>query len=373
MYKHLYSKFLQGHEGKLHLAAHSHHFWPDVSLTGHMRYWEVASTLSDHKWDEILGAELLKGQNHIAEILKLSNPKQIAFAPNTHELLTRLLSCFLEQKKLKVLTTKSEFHSFSRQINRLKEFPEVEVVELDNELENFPEILLQNITDDLDLIFISQVFFNSGRILPSALINQIIQKKNLSTIFVLDGYHGFCAVPTDLSAFEKDIFYLAGGYKYAQAGEGMCFMSIPENCQLRPVYTGWFASFTTLSSSTKEVQYAEDGFRFWGATQDLSALFRFNAVWDEFKKLGLTVDTIHTYVQSLQKEFIKIVPAAQCDLERQGHFLFMEFASVDETKKAYEDLLKAGIITDYRGRRLRFGFGMYQDEQDLKRFKIVNF
>ena len=51
--KQYYSRFLKGHEGKLHFAAHSHHFWPDVSRDAHMAYWDHCATQSDQKWDSI--------------------------------------------------------------------------------------------------------------------------------------------------------------------------------------------------------------------------------------------------------------------------------------------------------------------------------
>jgi hypothetical protein len=31
-------------------------------------------------------------------------------------------------------------------------------------------------------------------------------------LVVIDGYHGFLALPTDLSKIEDRVFYLAGGY-----------------------------------------------------------------------------------------------------------------------------------------------------------------
>ncbi|WP_449357748.1 hypothetical protein [Alishewanella longhuensis] len=37
-------------------------------------------------------------------------------------------------------------------------------------------------------------------------------------MLVIDGYHGFMALPTDLSAIAERIFYLSGSYKYAQGG-----------------------------------------------------------------------------------------------------------------------------------------------------------
>ena len=45
--------------------------------------------------------------------------------------------------------------------------------------------------------------------------------------------------------------------------------------------TGWYAGFGRLVAGAPErVDYSDDGFRFWGATFDPTALYRFNAVMD---------------------------------------------------------------------------------------------
>lgn len=363
MYQHLYTKFLDGHKGKIHLAAHSHHFWPDVSLDGHTQYWIDAQNFSDHKWNVILGEKLSIAQKQIATILNLKHPEQLAFAPNTHELLSRLLSCFLEKGSLKVLTTDSEFHSFSRQIKRLEEFESVKVTYLDGNSDRFEKELIKESSKDYDLIFVSHVLFNSGKVIDINCIEKAVLNKPKETIFVLDGYHGFCAIPTDLSRLEDKIYYLGGGYKYAQAGEGMCFMSIPKDCHLRPVYTGWFASFSTLESSNKTIDYDNNSWRFWGATQDLSSLYRFQFVWNKFDELELNVLKIHEYIQVLQKFFIENFKARSslisCDLSGVGHFLTLSFKTVSDAQKAHLLLLSKNIVTDFRGKNLRFGFGLY--------------
>ena len=370
MYQHLYQKFLEGHKPNIHFAAHSHYFWPDISFDAAAESWITASKYSDQKWDHILGEVLDETQGLIAKILNLSHPEQLAFAQNTHELVSRVLSCFMGQDKIKVLTTKSEFHSFKRQINRLKEYSNFEVTVIDNEVESFEDDLLSNINDDLDLIFISHVFYNSGKVISNSLIENIIDKKNKKTIFCLDGYHSFCAVPTDLSAFEGEIFYMAGGYKYAQAGEGMCFLTIPKGCKLRPAFTGWFASFESLEKDSDNVEYSDSGFRFWGATQDLTALYRFNAVWKQFFDMDLDIEKIHAYIQSLQTQFLNNLQIKdlflETELNKTGHFLTLKCKNSDQAHEVHTWLKNKGFLTDVREERLRFGFGLYLTQENIE-------
>lgn len=380
--KQFYSRFLKGHEGKLHFAAHSHHFWPDVSRDGQMKYWDDCALLSDEKWEKVFTETIPTVQNHIAKILNLKHPEQIVLAPNTHELSTRLLSLFLGRKELNLLTTTNEFHSWRRQFLRLMELPEFKVTQVDSqafplERQGFLDAMKSALKNKPDLVFLSQVFFDSGAALTEQELLELVNASNLETIFVVDGYHGFGALPMDLSKLEGRIFYLGGGYKYAQGGEGVGFMVVPKG-DWRPAYTGWYAEHAHLSKTAgARVGYADDGMSFMGATQDCSGWYRFNAVWDLFDSQKITVSQIHAYVKTLQQSFLKALPTSfttnwnlkplyQSNLEWHGHFLTFEAPDIDTGEKCQKSLKDVGIIIDRRGTRLRFGFGLYQDEADVK-------
>ncbi len=114
-----FSRFLGAAPGRLHVAAHSHHPWPDVTFEAQQQAWLDAARLIDDKWDEIFGALLPEAAAHITGRLGLSDPEAIAFAPSTHALVMRLLSSLTPP--VRILTTDAEFHSFARQAARLEE------------------------------------------------------------------------------------------------------------------------------------------------------------------------------------------------------------------------------------------------------------
>src|SRR5690349_17181121 len=91
-YKRLFSRSLKAAPRRLHFCAHSHHLWPDASYDGHMEAWDDAARLADRKWERIFGEVVPEAQTHVARELNLPDPKTIAFAPSTHELLVRLFS-----------------------------------------------------------------------------------------------------------------------------------------------------------------------------------------------------------------------------------------------------------------------------------------
>ena len=375
--KSLYSRFFAAAPGRLHFAAHSHHPWPDVTREAQIEAWDDAARLADLKWDRVFGEVATEAQRHIARVLDLPAASQVAFAPNTHEFVMRLLSSFPPGQRLKVVTTDSEFLSFSRQIARLEEEKLVELVRVPAEpFSTFTERFIEAAhASDNDLVFFSQVFFNSGYVVRD--FETIVNAAASSALVVIDGYHAFFAIPTSLRKVADRAFFLAGGYKYAQSGEGVCFLSVPRGFPERPLNTGWFAGFGSLEGGEFDrVPFSNDGFRFMGATFDPTGLYRFNAVARLFESQRLTVAAVDDHVKSLQRLFlerlgeregaslsVRDLIAPEDGISGLGHFL--TFRRSDAGTIA-DRLAARNVIVDHRGDRLRFGFGMYHDAADVE-------
>ncbi len=340
-----------------------------------LQYWDDSCRLTDEKWKYFFSEKIPQAQCLIAGILGLSAPERITFAPNTHELAYRLLSCLPRDRELQILTTDSEFHSWDRQLSRIAEDGRVRFLRVPSEpFESFEERFAEAArSQKWDVIYFSQVFFNSGVCVRdlTQLVDAAGIKKVPDTILIVDGYHGFMAVPTDLRALEGRIFYLAGAYKYAQAGEGCCFMVSPKT-DLRPEYTGWFAEAAHLENRAQRVTYPDDGMRFAGATMDFSGLYRLISVLELFEREKITVPVIHRYVQELQSKFLQQIDSYQHpvlnrknlifrDLKNHGHFLTFRCPDANVAQELGGFLRSHGILTDSRGDRLRFGFGLYHD------------
>jgi kynureninase len=372
-----FTEFRAARPERIHLAAHSHHFWPDAACEGHRRALHDAARLADNKWETIFGTLIPRVQRGIATILALPDPTTIAFAPNTHDFVRRLLSALRPDAAPRILASDSEFHSFTRQIARLEEDQLVTVERVAAEpFASFPERFASAARrGGHDLVFVSQVFFNSAA--TSGPLADIVQAvRDAGTLVVIDGYHGFMALPTDFASSAGRAFYLAGGYKYAMAGEGVCFMHCPPGFAMRPRDTGWFAAFGALSASGSGVAYGRDGSRFMGATFDPSGLYRLAAVFDWMDGIGLTVDAIHRQVLALQDIFraevdrVGVRPLCEARLvtpvgssSARGHFLTFELA---DAQALYERLSRANIVTDVRGDRIRFGFGCYHAAEEIE-------
>lgn len=367
-----FSRFLDSEPDRLHFAAHSHHPWPDVSFDAHRRAWLDAAEMIDDKWDHVFGTVIPDTSERIARILGLESGDSLTFAPNTHSFLVRIFSAL--EPPVRILSTGSEFHSFTRQSKRWEEAGLAIVDRVPTQpFDTFGERFTLEARSGLhDLIYLSEVFYDSGFVVTD--IDRIVSSvSEPHTLVVIDGYHAFMARPSDIGAIQDRVFYVAGGYKYAMAGEGVCFLHSPPGYAPRPVDTGWYAGFGQLESGVSDrVPYAEDGSRFAGATYDPSGVYRMNAVLTWLDLEGVTPADISAHARRLQDLFLEsatqpgeLVP----DLGYiRGNFLTFETPRASEI---YRALHERSVITDHRGSRLRIGFGIYQDESDVERLATI--
>ena len=205
-YKSLFSRALALAPGRLHFAAHSHHLWPNASFEAQQQAWLDANIHADRKWDLVFEEVIPEAQAHVAGELHLPSLDSVVFASNTHDLLLRVFSAF-ETKPVRILSTDGEFHSFRRQADRWREAGEAVVTRVPLEpFDTFADRFLATARAGAhDWIVVSQVFFRTG-----GLFDRIADLAELARPegpwVLVDGYHGFMAAPTDLSAPAVQVF-----------------------------------------------------------------------------------------------------------------------------------------------------------------------
>ena len=380
---HLFRTALAAEPERLHFAAHSHHLWPDAARAAHMRAFDDAVHLADEKWGRFFSDVYPACQAGVARTLGVSDPKRVAFSANTHDLILRLMSAlpaWNEHRPLRVLSTDAEFHSFTRQMKRFEESGRVQWTQVAAEpFATLPERFEAAAADGpWDLAFASHVFFSSGHAFDE--VFGLLSALPEETACVVDGYHGFFALPTDLGPHADRLYYMSGGYKYAMAGEGVSFIVAPDGREERPEFTGWFAGFESLEGEQGErTEYDGGAARFLGATFEPTPFHRLQAVLALLEAEGITVPDIHEHVVALQERFLDQVAAGRAGRlrmeelmpgrgelsgARRGHFLTFRRPDAQDLQR---ELLAARIITDARADRLRFGFGLYQRAADVDR------
>lgn len=371
-YKRLFSRALAAAPGRLHFAAHSHHLWPDANFEGQVEAWDDAARLADRKWDRVMGEVWPAAQAEVAAELRLPDPATVVFAPNTHELIVRLVSA-LPPGRLRVLASDGEFHSFRRQAARWAEAGrfDLELVPTGPDFED--RFLERARSGGFDLVFVSQVMFGSGQVFRRLAELAELTRPDGPWV-VVDGYHGFMALETDLSLIAERIFYLGGGYKYAMAGEGAAFLHAPPGFGARPEITGWYAEFEALEEAARGVPYAPDARRFLGATFDPSGLYRFLAVRRMLAAEHLTTAAVNAQVAPLRERLLARLPQtplAAAELLNppcEGpNARFFALRSPDAPRWA-EALAARDVIVDVRDETLRIGLALYQDLADVDEF-----
>ena len=370
-FKHLFSRSLGAAPGRLHMAAHSHHLWPDASFDGQVECWNDASRLADRKWDRVMGELWPAAQVEVAGELGSGDPSAIVFAANTHDFIIRLAAACprADPRRLRVLTSDGEFHSARRQFARWAEDGW-----LDLETRPAGEILEAARGGGYDLIMVSQILFGTGEIISET--NSIAALGRASGPWVvIDGYHSFMALETPFQeTAAASAFYLAGGYKYAMAGEGLGLMHCPPGFGPRPPITGWYAEFGELTAPPGGVGYTSDAMRFMGATFDSSSLYRFLAIRRMLKRETLTTAKISAHVESLQSHLLDAIGGSALasaellnPLGDENHARFLAFRS-PRAAQWQAQLMAADCITDVRGDVLRIGLGLYHDEKEIAAF-----
>jgi kynureninase len=360
-----YSAFLK--QGRVLLTGHSHQAWPDAARFGVLECFDDAAKLADDKWGAAFAAaDAVRA--YVARCLG-AEAAQIALAPNTHELVLRFLSALDLKQRPHLVTTTGEFHTITRQLRRLAEDRLLEVTWVDAlPAATLCERLAAATTGRTAAVLTSTVLFETSSVVPgiAALVGHA---RALGAEVLLDAYHAFSIVPFSLQSLgAADAFVVAGGYKYAQWGEGCCFMRVPPR-EFRPVITGWFAGFSQLAAKTQGVSYGPLGAEsFAGSTYDPVSHYRARAVLRFFEEQGLTIEALREIslrqTQRLIDGLRGFEIATPSEPDRRAGFVSLR---TPRAGQLVEVLKGEGILTDARGELLRLGPAPYLLDEELDR------
>ena len=360
---------------RLLLTGHSHQAWPDVAFAGQMEAWNDAAERADDKWERAAG----KADRVRAGFARWlgDHAGVIALGVNTHELVTRFLSALDLHRRPRLVTTDGEFHTLRRQLARLAEERLVEVVQV----AAYPAVsLAERLAAAIDprtaAVLVSSVLFARGHIVPG-LAHVAAACHKAGAELLIDVYHHLNVVPLSLEPEGlADAFVVGGGYKYAQLGEGNCFLRVPPGREhLRPVLTGWFSEFALLSRAPSgEVPYGEGPARWAGATYDPTSHYRAARVFDFFEELGLGPETLREMSRHQVGLLASSFDALDLDptvirrdrepaLEWVGGFLALDSPRAGEICAA---LRERGVSADTRGDVLRLGPAPYLSDAQLE-------
>ena len=355
---------------RLFLTGHSHQAWPDVAREGQLEAWQDAAEQTDLKWERAFAkAERLRDGVRVL----LEDPgAPVALAPNTHELVLRFLSALRLRERPKLVSTDGEFHTLRRQLGRLGE-EGLDVVRLPaRPVDTLAERLAAE-ARGASAVLVSAVLFEDSRIVPGlpALAEACTEA---GAELLVDVYHALGCLPFTVAGLER-AWIVGGGYKYLQLGEGNCYLRLPPQAdELRPVITGWFAEFDELHADhvPGATPYPRGSMRYAGSTYDPTSHYRAARVLDFFVEQALTPERLRAcslhQVGVLAGAFDRldltdVTRDLETPLSEFGGFIAFESERAEELSRR---LLDAGVVTDSRGRYMRFGPAPYHSDEQLE-------
>ncbi|MCB9624505.1 MAG: aminotransferase class V-fold PLP-dependent enzyme [Sandaracinus sp.] len=358
-----YSRFLSA--DRVLLTGHSHQAWPDVAREGVIEAFDDAARHVDDKWGPASEAADAVRAAIVAEIG--GAPEDVALAQNTHELVTRFLSALPWRERRHVVTTDGEFHSMRRQLARLEE-EGVEITRVSvAEPHTLAERLAAAIRPDTAALLASTVLFETSTVVPH--LGRACEAAHaVGAEVLLDAYHHVRALPW--SEIDARAFVTGGGYKYAQWGEGVCFLRVPAGSALRPVYTGWFSDFASLASAQSgPTRYGKTGSdRFAGSTYDPTSHYRARAVARFHAAQGMSTEALRALSLHQTTRLLDALDGYEVRTPRapdaRGGFVTVRVPNASEIVTA---LRSKGVLTDARGENLRFGPAPYVTDDELDR------
>ena len=369
---------------RLLFTGHSHQAWPDVAREGQVEAFDDAAGLVDGKWDRAFAKadEVRAGFRGW-----LGDPSgELALGGSTHDLVIRFLSGLDLAGRRRVVTSDGEFHTLRRQLARLAEAG-VDVVWVAAEpADTLAERMADAVDDHTAAALVSAVLFESARIVPHLdTLASACRRRNVELL--VDAYHALGVVALPIHALGlADAWIVGGGYKYLQLGEGNCFLRLPAHAsRMRPVVTGWYASFGTLADEGGDgggaggagavaVPYGPGAQRFAGATYDPTSHYRAARVFRFFVDQGLTPELLRqSYLHQLG-----VLTRAFDELEAVDHVITRDRTApltdlggflalrTPHALGLQQALAARGVGTDCRGHVLRFGPASYLADAQLE-------
>lgn len=395
---------------------------PPQALESTLEYmYAMYAGFGNFSWDRLFGEALPEAAGHIKRLLGVAGALEddwkptVEFGHNSHELVTRILSSSFdrllsntrESGPIRIITTDTEFFSLTRQMNRFLEGANGTRDKIDIQVVPVEPVatFLQRLEDcirlfpegSVDYVYVSQITYSQQTLIFDLPVFVSKVRDTLGHgkgIIMVDGYHGFGALPTNLT--KVDVIYISGVLKHVGSGANLAFAVIPPTCPpMRPLLTGWLADISVLGPGSgisigSGVGYS-DGLSLMGSTPSFQfAVELFNRVMRLWQFHHITVSFAHIHVVRLHRKFLSGLDV----LERQGfghkfintkrlmtssaqpdsglynsrsHSLVFLQDKPEDGAEAVAQLRLLDIAIDCRKSFVRIGFGLNHNPEDVCR------
>lgn len=221
------------------------------------------------------------------------------------------------------------------------------------------------LTEDVDFVFVSHVFSNSGRVAPVEEIVGLAQERGV--LCCVDVAQSAGVVPLDLSRIRPD-FVLGSCVKWLCGGSGAGWLWVCPGrvADCLPKDVGWFSHERPFEFDIHDFRYRPGALRFWGGTPSVAPYAIAAHSVGYFAELG--VSAVREHNQALVDKLIAGLDEAVVsprERARRSGTVILHFGA--RQVAVVEALQRAGVQVDQRELGMRVSPHVYNDEGDMAR------
>ncbi|GIU19158.1 aminotransferase class V-fold PLP-dependent enzyme [Shewanella sp. MBTL60-007] len=306
-------------------------------------------------------------------LAKLFNGSAEEFCPqvNLSSALTKLVMSLpqLAHDKAVVLMSELDFPSMGFALQKalpdsceLRFIPkELDITEAD--------VWQSYINVDIDLVFVSHVYSNTGQQAPLADIVDVAKSKNVLTL--IDVAQSAGIVPLDLAALQPD-FMIGSSVKWLCGGPGAAYLWVSpqhiEGCQPKDV--GWFSHENPFEFDIHNFRYHPTALKFWGGTPSIAPYAIAAHSIGYFAEMGSHKLREHNQwlIDVIAEQFETELVSPRLEAKRSGT-LILDFGG--KQQQVLAALLRADVSVDLRSEGIRVSPHIYNDMADVERLLSV--
>lgn len=228
------------------------------------------------------------------------------------------------------------------------------------------ELLLEAITEDVQLVSVSHVAFRSSYKQDLAAITK--RAHDVGAMIVADCYQSAGCVPLNVRDLHVD-FATGGSVKWLCGGPGAGWLYVRRDLwsTLRPGATGWQAHAEPFAFEGGPIHFADDAFRFLNGTPNVPALYSARSGYEIVNEIG--VEAIREKSIRQTQRLIALADEAGFrvntprDPAHRGGVVILDIPNGKEVTK---ELARREILVDYRpGAGVRVAPHFYTNDNEI--------
>ncbi|MGL5407425.1 MAG: aminotransferase class V-fold PLP-dependent enzyme [Shewanella sp.] len=226
-----------------------------------------------------------------------------------------------------------------------------------------PNVWDAHIGTDVDLVFVSHAYSNTGQQAPLAQIIPLARARG--GLSLVDVAQSAGILPFDLAALQPD-FMIGSSVKWLCSGPGAAYLwvhpAILPQCQ--PQDVGWFSHENPFEFDIHDFRYHPTALRFWGGTPSIAPYAIAAHSIHYFANIGSQAMRDHNLqlmapvVQALDNELV-----SPRELDKRSGTLILQFG--ERQAQMMAALAEANISVDARSLGVRVSPHIYNDAADI--------